>query len=126
MPTGILDSFQLIVGLYLYYVAIKGSGQMYRFGDMDEETERHIRRPLRIIYTVGGTLALIEFGLCALQNSMFTRTVDESGITITQNYSNDVLPFLSYNLLSILIFSLTVLLVGLLVFVFVWMRRKSR
>ena len=68
MPTGILDSFQLIVGLYLYYVAIKGSGQMYRFGDMDEETERHIRRPLRIIYTVGGTLALIEFGLCALQN----------------------------------------------------------
>ncbi|NLZ99439.1 MAG: hypothetical protein GX924_00160 [Clostridiaceae bacterium] len=126
MPTGILDSFQLIVGLYLYYVAIKGSGQMYRFGDMDEETERHIRRPLRIIYTVGGTLALIEFGLCALQNSMFTRTVDESGISITQNYSIDVLPFLSYNLLSILIFSLTVLLVGLLVFVFVWMRRKSR
>ena len=39
MPTGILDSFQLIVGLYLYYVAIKGSGQMYRFGDMDEETK---------------------------------------------------------------------------------------
>ena len=125
MPTGILDSFQLVVGLYLFYVAIKGSGQMYRFGDMDEKTQLQIRKTLRILYAVGGTLALAEFGLCALQNSMFTRTADESGVTITQNYSIDALPFLSYNLLSILIFSLTMLLVGLLAFVFLWMRRKS-
>ncbi|NLZ66250.1 MAG: hypothetical protein GX910_01095 [Clostridiaceae bacterium] len=125
MPTGILDSFQLVVGLYLFYVAIKGSGQMYRFGDMDEKTQLQIRKTLRILYAVGGTLALAEFGLCALQNSMFTRTADESGVTITQNYSIEALPFLSYNLLSILIFSLTVLLVGLLAFIFLWMRRKS-
>ena len=125
MPTGILDSFQLVVGLYLFYVAIKGSGQMYRFGDMDEKTQLQIRKTLRCLYAVGGTLALAEFGLCALQNSMFTRTADESGVTITQNYSIEALPFLSYNLLSILIFSLTVLLVGLLAFIFLWMRRKS-
>ena len=40
MPTGILDSFQIVVALYLFYIAFKGSGQMYRFGDMDEVSPR--------------------------------------------------------------------------------------
>ena len=40
MPTGILDSFQIVVALYLFYIAFKGSGQMYRFGDMDEDEMR--------------------------------------------------------------------------------------
>ena len=109
MPTGILDSFQIVVALYLFYIAFKGSGQMYRFGDMDEETQQQI-----------------QFGLCCLQNSMFTRTADETGVTIVQNYSIDALPFLSYDLLSVLSAVLTALLVGLLVFIFIWMRRKSR
>lgn len=74
MPTGILDSFQIVVALYLFYIAFKGSGQMYRFGDMDEETQQQIRTPLRLLYAAGGLIALIEFGLCCLQNSMFTRT----------------------------------------------------
>ena len=42
MPTGILDSFQIVVALYLFYIAFKGSGQMYRFGDMVEETQQQI------------------------------------------------------------------------------------
>ena len=50
MPTGILDSFQIVVALYLFYIAFKGSGQMYRFGDMDEETQQQIRTPLRLLY----------------------------------------------------------------------------
>ena len=117
MPTGILDSFQIVVALYLFYIAFKGSGQMYRFGDMDEETQQQIRTPLRLLYAAGGLIALIEFGLC---------TADETGVTIVQNYSIDALPFLSYDLLSVLSAVLTALLVGLLVFIFIWMRRKSR
>ena len=54
MPTGILDSFQIVVALYLFYIAFKGSGQMYRFGDMDEETQQQIRTPLRLLYAAGG------------------------------------------------------------------------
>ena len=115
MPTGILDSFQIVVALYLFYIAFKGSGQMYRFGDMDEETQQQIRTPLRLLYAAGGLIALIEFGLCCLQNSMFIRTADETGVTIVQNYSIDALPFLSYDLLSVLSAVLTALLVGLLV-----------
>ena len=49
---------------------------MYRFGDMDEETQQQIRTPLRLLYAAGGLIALIEFGLCCLQNSMFTCTAD--------------------------------------------------
>ena len=45
-----LDSFQLIVALYLFYVAIKGSGTMYRFFDLPEEYQHKTRTPLRIIY----------------------------------------------------------------------------
>lgn len=60
MPTGILDSFQIVVALYLFYIAFKGSGQMYRFGDMDEETQQQIRTPLRLLYAAGGLIALIE------------------------------------------------------------------
>ena len=92
----------------------------------DEETQQQIRTPLRLLYAAGGLIALIEFGLCCLQNSMFTRTADETGVTIVQNYSIDALPFLSYDLLSVLSAVLTALLVGLLVFIFIWMRRKSR
>ena len=72
MPTGILDSFQIVVALYLFYIAFKGSGQMYRFGDMDEETQQQIRTPLRLLYAAGGLIALIEFGLCCLP-SRFSR-----------------------------------------------------
>ena len=43
------------------------------------------------------------------------RTADETGVTIVQNYSIDALPFLSYDLLSVLSAVLTALLVGLLV-----------
>lgn len=126
MPTGILDSFQLVVGLYLLYVAAKGSGQLYRFGTMSEQTQAAIRRPLRIAYAVGGVIALAEFGLCALQSAMFTVTTTESGIVVTQNFSVAALPFLSYDLLSVLSAVLTLLVVALLVVIFIWMRRKSQ
>ena len=53
-----LDSFQLIVALYLFYVAIKGSGTMYRFFDLPEEYQHKTRTPLRIIYAACGVSAV--------------------------------------------------------------------
>ena len=44
MPTAFLDSFQLIVAFYLFYVSIKGSGQMYRFFDISEEEDVYKRQ----------------------------------------------------------------------------------
>lgn len=126
MSTGILDSFQIVVALYLFYIAIKGSGQMYRFGNMSEVMQKKIRKPLRILYATGGMIALIEFGLCCLQNSMFTRTASETGVTTRQNYTIPSFPFLTYELLSIVSVVLTLLLIGLLVFVIAWMYRKSK
>ena len=126
MPTGILDSFQLIVALYLFYIAIKGSGQMYRFGDMDEEAQALVRKPLRICYTISGFIALADFGVCCLQNSMFTRTVEEEGVQIVQNFTIDALPFLSYGMLTVMSSVLIALLLGVLVFVVIWVRRKTR
>lgn len=126
MQSGILDSFQLIVALYLFYIAVKGSGQMYRFGDMSEETSRAIRTPLRLLYAAGGLIALADFGVCFLQANMFTSTVGEAGTVVTQNYTIAALPFLSYNLLSAVSTALTALLIGLLAFIAIWMHRKSR
>ena len=99
---------------------------MYRFGDMDEETQQQIRKPLRILYAVCGLIAFLDFLLCSLQNSMFTQTATETGTEITQNFVISAFPFISYNLLSVLSYILTALLVALLAFVVIWMRRKSR
>ena len=126
MQNGVLDSFQIVVAFYLFYIACKGSGQMYRFGDMDEETQQQIRKPLRILYAVCGLIAFLDFLLCSLQNSMFTQTATETGTEITQNFVISAFPFISYNLLSVLSYILTALLVALLAFVVIWMRRKSR
>lgn len=59
-----LDSFQLIVGLYLLFIAIRGSGTMYNFFDLKDEDRASIVRPLRITYAVCGVIALAEAGLC--------------------------------------------------------------
>ena len=126
MPTSIMDSFQLIVALYLFYIAIKGTGQMYRFGDMDEEAQALVRKRLRICYTISGFIALADFGVCCLQSSMFTRTVGEDGVPIVQNFTIDALPFLSYKMLTTASSVLIALLLGMLVFIIVWVRRKTR
>lgn len=125
MPNSFLDSFQLVIGLYLLYVAIKGSGQMYRFMDLAEEDQQRVQRPLRLLYALGAVLTLAEFGLCALQNSMFTRTVTEEGVQITQNFTLEGLPFLSYGLLSSISSFLSLGVVALLAGIFLWLRRLS-
>ena len=65
MSTAFLDSFQLVIALYLFYIAFKGDGQMYRFGNLSEDQQAQVKKPLRILYTICGIVALSEFGICS-------------------------------------------------------------
>ena len=127
MTTASLDSFQLIIGLYLLYVAIKGHGQMYRFGDLSEAAQERVRRPLRLLYLAAALVALGEFGVCSLQNSMFTRSVLEDGsVSIAQNFTVEALPFLTYGMLSAVSTVMTILVIAILAGGFIWLRTLSR
>lgn len=126
MSAALLDSFQLIVALYLLYVAIRGSGQLYRFADVPEEQRPKIHRLLRRIYAAGGLAALADAGVNALQNSMFTRETVGGAVVVTQNYSIRALPFLSDRLLSVLSAVLTCTVVLLLLAAFLRLRRAGK
>ena len=121
-----LGSFQLIVALYLFYVAIKGSGTMYRFFDLPEEYQHKTRTPLRIIYVVCGVLALLDAALSMLRSSMFTVAAVDGASVVTQNYTIPVLPFLSYSFIEIASSVLTGLIVAVLCGVLVWLRILSK
>lgn len=125
MPTAFLDSFQLIVAFYLFYVSNKGSGQMYRFFDISEEDQMRVRLPLRLIYAIAGIIALVESAVCMLQNQMFTQTITENGVIIIQNFSIEVLPFLTYDMMSTISSALTLVIVLLLAGVVIWLRKLS-
>lgn len=126
MPTVSLDSFQLVVALYLFYIAIKGKGQMYRFGQMSSEQQQRIRKPLRLIYAGAGLIALLDTGVCMLQGYMFTLTNTGGANQVTQNFSLDAFPFITYELLSAISFAMTMLVVLTLAGVAVWMYRLSK
>ena len=64
-----LDSFQLIIGLYLLYVTIKGHGTMYNFFDIPEKMQEKVKPWLRLIYGFCAVVALAEAGLCMWQAS---------------------------------------------------------
>jgi len=117
-----LDSFQLIVAGYLLYIAIKGSGTMYRFFDLPEREQPRIRKLLRTVYLVCGLLALLDAGANMLQNSMFTQQVLESGTTITQNFTLDGFSFVTYDLLSIVSTVLTCVIILALAITFIYLR----
>ena len=121
-----LDSFQLIVALYLFYVAIKGSGTMYRFFDLPEEYQHKTRTPLRIIYVVCGVLALLDAALSMLRSSMFTVAAVDGASVVTQNYTIPALPFLSYSVIEIAGSVLTGLIVAALCGVLIWLRVLSK
>ncbi|MEA4869134.1 MAG: hypothetical protein VB062_00695 [Christensenella sp.] len=126
MSTVFLDSFQLIVAIYLLYLAIKGKGKMYQFFDIPASEQAKTQKTLRTTYLVCGLLALLDAGLNMLQNSMYTQQAGESGVTITQNFSVAALPFLSYDLLSTLSSILTILIIAALAGVFIYLRKKSQ
>ena len=125
MPTSFLDSFQFIVALYLLYVAAKGSGQMYRFFDLTQSDQKKVHKPLRLIYLTAGLIALAETAVCMLQNAMFTQNMTDAGMTVTQNFVIESLPFLTYPMLSSVSSVLTILVITILIGTFVWLRRLS-
>lgn len=125
MSTVFLDSFQLIVAVYLLYLAIKGKGKMYQFFDIPQADQPRVQKLLRTAYLVCGLLALLDAGANMLQNSMYTQNILESGTTITQNFTVESLPFLSYDLLSTVSAVLTGLIVAGLAGVFIYLRVLS-
>ncbi|MBR4075207.1 MAG: hypothetical protein IKK22_07275 [Firmicutes bacterium] len=121
-----LDSFQLIIAIYLFYVAAKGSGTLYRFGDLPEEEELRIRPKLRLIYFSCGLIALFETGVCMLQNSMFSLVQGEGGSAeYIQNFQLEVLPGLTYTGLSTISSVLSGLIILILILTFLWIRKKA-
>lgn len=122
-----LDSFQLIVAIYLFYTAIRGDGSMYRFFDIPEKSQKRVLKPLRIIYFVCGLLALLDTALSALRVSMFTVTFSNNVSTIIQNYELPAFPFLTYTFLNTAGYILTAAIVLLLcgVLFWLWLLRKD-
>jgi len=126
MSTAYLDSFQLIVAVYFLYVAFKGDGKLYRFYDLSDHYRTSVRRQLRITYTVCGLICLADFGVSSLQNRMYTQSYVDNTVVIIQNFKIDRLPFLSYNLLSIISSVLTILIVLILIGIVTWLRILSK
>ena len=60
-----------------------------------------------------------------LQNQMFTQTITENGVIIIQNFSIEVLPFLTYDMMSTISSALTLVIVLLLAGVVIWLRKLS-
>ena len=121
----LLDSFQLIVGLYLLYVAVKGSGQMYRFENVPADRQAAVRRKLRIFYAATAAVSLADFGVSYLMNTMFTVSAEGTETVITQNYTIPNLPFLTYDLLFTVSNILVIILVAMLVFAVVRLLRNG-
>ena len=70
-------------------------------------------------------IALVKSAVCMLQNQMFTQTITENGVIIIQNFSIEVLPFLTYDMMSTIISALTLVIVLLLAGVVIWLRKLS-
>lgn len=127
MSTAFLDSFQLIIAIYLFYVSIKGDGQLYHFGNLNDEQQARVHKPLRILYFIGGCIALAEFGVCSLQSNMFTReTVVSGAVTITQHFTLEAFPFITYELLTMISTILSTLLILLLFGIVFWLIRMGK
>ena len=111
----LLDSFQLIVGLYLLYIAVKGKGQMYRFDNVPAERKDSVRAKLRVFYAAAAAVSLADFGISYLMNTMFTVSADGTQSIVTQNYTIPQLPFLTYDLLFTVSNILNIILIVMLV-----------
>ena len=101
-----LDSFQLIVGIYLIYSACRGRGTLYNFFDIAQEEQEKVRKTLRMIYALCGILALAEVGFCAWCASKGADLIAES-------------------LVSAVSIGCTALIAVILVATVIWLRRKA-
>ena len=120
-----LDAFQLLIAVYLFYVAAKGSGTLYNFPEIPEGRKETAKRSLRKLYAAAGCVALLDGCVSMLQNSMFTVNFSENEMEIIQNFEIIFLPFLSYHLLSAFSVICTVLFLLLLVCAVIVIRKKT-
>ena len=121
MGTGFIDSFQLIIGIYLLYMGVKGENLGNRLSGTPDKNEVKEPVALRVLYIVGAVFALSEFGICMLRNKMFTVEAAQEGVSITQNFTIDALPFLTYDLMNTVSRVLSLLALAVLIGSAVWL-----
>ena len=121
MGTGFIDSFQLIIGIYLLYMGVKGENLENRLSGTPDKNEVKEPVALRVLYIVGAVFALSDFGICMLRNKMFTVEAAQEGVNITQNFTIDALPFLTYDLMNTVSRVLSLLALAVLIGSAVWL-----
>ena len=121
MGTGFIDSFQLIIGIYLLYMGVKGENLENRLSGTPDKNEVTEPAALRVLYIVGAVFALSDFGICMLRNKMFTVEAAQEGVSITQNFTIDALPFLTYDLMNTVSRVLSLLALAVLIGSAVWL-----
>lgn len=126
MNNTFFDFFQLMLAVYLFYAAFNKNGSLYEFPGVPEEIVADMKPKLRAMFLGAGCLALLDGGISFLKNRMFT-VVNTDGVqTITQNFTIDWLPFLSYPLLNTISTVLLILLMAFFVFLFIWIRKRTK
>ena len=60
MGTGFIDSFQLIIGIYLLYMGVKGENLGNRLSGTPDKNEVKEPVALRVLYIVGAVFALSD------------------------------------------------------------------
>lgn len=126
MNSSFFDFFQLMLAVYLFYAAFNKNGSLYEFPDVPEEVQAEMKPKLRAMFLGAGCVALLDGAISFLKNRMFTVVNGDGTQTITQNFEIDWLPFVSYELLNTISTVLTVLLVAFFIFLFVWIRKKTK
>ena len=121
MGTGFIDSFQLIIGIYLLYMGVKGENLGNRLSGTPDKNEVKEPAALRVLYIVGAVFALSDFGICMLRNKMFTVEAAQEGVNITQNFTIDALPFLTYDLMNTVSRVLSLLALAVLIGSAIWL-----
>lgn len=121
MGTGFIDSFQLIIGIYLLYMGVRGENLENRLSGIPDKNEVKEPVALRVLYIVGAVFALSDFGICMLRNKMFTVEAAQEGVTVTQNFTIDALPFLTYDLMNTVSRVLSLLALAVLIGSAVWL-----
>ena len=121
MGTDFIDSFQLIIGIYLLYMGVRGENLENLLSGTPDKNEVKEPVALRVLYIVGAVFALSDFGICMLRNKMFTVEAAQEGVTITQNFTIDALPFLTYDLMNTVSRVLSLLALAVLIGSAVWL-----
>ena len=121
MGTDFIDSFQLIIGIYLLYMGVRGENLENLLSGTPDKNEVKEPVALRVLYIVGAVFALSDFGICMLRNKMFTVEAAQEGVNITQNFTIDALPFLTYDLMNTVSRVLSLLALAVLIGSAIWL-----